>query len=341
LWILVGLLAAIGLVFLAADPARVAGFFTWTNLWDHVGRPLTRTLIFISVGLLIGQLIESMGWTGRLGRLARPLIGWARLPDTAGAAFASAFVSGVLANTMLLTGYREGRLNHQSLILANLINASVPAWVLHMPTTTFIIIGLTGRAGVIYMVLTFLAAVIRLVGAAAFARLTLPPTPYEPGAPEERRKRPWPEVWKETWPKFKTRLTRIVMVVVPVYLVVALVAEVGFFEWLKASLAGWAVLAAAPVEAMSVVIFSVAAEFTSGFAAAGALMRAGDLSVRGVVAALLIGNVVATPVRALRHQLAHYMGIYSPGLGLKLLAIGQSVRIASVLLVLAAFLLLW
>ena len=42
--------------------------------------------------------------------------------------------------------------------------------------------------------------------------------------------------------------------------------------------------------------------------------------------ALLIGNIAATPVRALRHQMPHYMGIYSPKLGTKLLAIGQSLK---------------
>jgi hypothetical protein len=82
-----------------------------------------------------------------------------------------------------------------------------------------------------------------------------------------------------------------------------------------------------------VVVFAVVAEFNSGFAAAGALMHSGGLDFKSVVLALLIGNMVATPVRALRHQLPHYMGIYSAGLGLKLLTIGQGLRVASVLLV--------
>jgi len=91
------------------------------------------------------------------------------------------------------------------------------------------------------------------------------------------------------------------------------------------------------MEAMSVVIFAVVAEFTSGFAAAGALLQAGSLGFKEIVLALLIGNVVATPVRALRHQLPHYMGIYSPGLGSQLLALGQGVRVLSVLLVTVLF----
>jgi hypothetical protein len=87
------------------------------------------------------------------------------------------------------------------------------------------------------------------------------------------------------------------------------------------------------VEAASVVIFSVAAEFTSGMAAAGALMDAGALSVPQVVIALILGTLVATPIRALRHQLPSHMGIFSPALGTQLLFLSQGLRIASLLLV--------
>ena len=67
-----------------------------------------------------------------------------------------------------------------------------------------------------------------------------------------------------------------------------------------------------PMKAASVVMFSVAAEFTSGMAAAGALLQAGALTVPQTVIALVLGNIVATPVRALRHQLATNVGIFSP-----------------------------
>ena len=49
--------------------------------------------------------------------------------------------------------------------------------------------------------------------------------------------------------------------------------------------------------------------------------------------ALLIGNVTAFPIRALRHQLPHYMGIYTPRMGTQLLLMGQGLRVLSILLV--------
>jgi hypothetical protein len=104
-------------------------------------------------------------------------------------------------------------------------------------------------------------------------------------------------------------------------------------------MAGWVSSTVMPLEAMSVVVFSVMAEFTGGFAAAGALLESGALSMKMVVVALLIGNVIATPVRALRHQLPHYLGIYSLSMGVTLLVISQCVRVMAVLLVTSAFVL--
>jgi len=49
--------------------------------------------------------------------------------------------------------------------------------------------------------------------------------------------------------------------------------------------------------------------------------------------ALLTGNVLAFPIRALRHQLPHYMGIYSPRMGAELLVLGQVFRVVSLVLV--------
>jgi len=78
---------------------------------------------------------------------------------------------------------------------------------------------------------------------------------------------------------------------------------------------------------------SFTAEFASGFAAAGALMDAGVLTTQQTVLALLIGNMVAFPVRALRHQLPRYMGIYSPKMGAQLLLMGQGFRLLSLIVV--------
>ena len=321
----------------------LAGFWFWLGgvgpelsdpalLWSKLGRPLLRTLAFVAGGLLVGQLIEGLGWTARLGVLAWPLIRLARLPREAGAAFSAAFASGVGANTLLYTSWQEGRLDKRQLVLANILNAALPAYFLHLPTTFFVVYALLGRAALVYFGLTLSAALLRTLGVIVLGRLLFPAQPAV-SEPEPGRRRSWSEIFRETWDKFQVRLRRMLLIIVPVYVLVFLLARSGFFAWLGRALAGWISSQVVPVEAMSVIVFAVAAEFTSGFAAAGALMHTGSLALKQVVIALLLGNVAATPLRALRHQLPHYLGIYSPRLGAKLLALGQGARVLSVLVV--------
>jgi len=45
------------------------------------------------------------------------------------------------------------------------------------------------------------------------------------------------------------------------------------------------------------------------------LLQAGSLGVKEVVLALLIGNIVSTPVRSIRHQVPQYLGLFTPAPG--------------------------
>jgi hypothetical protein len=106
----------------------------------------------------------------------------------------------------------------------------------------------------------------------------------------------------------------------------------GFFLWLRQIFARGFSSLFVPVEAMSIVVFSLVAEFTSGYAAAGAMLDAGSLNIFQTVMALLLGNIIAAPVRALRHQMPYYMGIFTPGLGIRLMLASQGFRIGSLII---------
>ncbi|UCG14435.1 MAG: nucleoside recognition protein [Deltaproteobacteria bacterium] len=336
--ILAALLSLACLVFYLSSPTISSSFKDPAFLWKRLFKPLLRMSLFISLGLFAGQIIEASGWTGRLSAMVRPLMRWGHLSDSSGASFTTAFVSGTAAQAMLVTFHEEGRLTRKEVILTSLLNG-LPAFFLHLPTTFFIILPLAGMAGFLYLVLTFLAAVVRTVGLIGYARVSLPQRPL---AIEKKEREPtnWRSVFQDTWKKFFKRLKRIMLVVVPVYVVVMLISQLGFFTWLRLKLAAGITTTLVPVESMSVVIFSLVAEFTSGFAAAGALLDTGALTIRETVIALLLGNVVATPVRALRHQLPYYMGIFRPKLGVLLITLGQTLRVITVILVGTVFVLL-
>ncbi len=307
------------------EPERI---FDAQELWRRLVVPLFRALAFIAFGLFVGQMIETLGWHAKLGLLARPLMRMSHLPPQAGTAFTAAFASGVAANTLLYTSWREGGLDDRQLILANLMNASLPAFLLHLPSTFFVVYALLGQTALVYFGLTLAAAAARFVVLVVVSRLILPDKsggPIAAGGGEGTGK-----TMTAVWARFLSRLKTLILIIFPVYVGVFLLVEGGFFKWLTGRLADFVGGSLVSLEAMGVVVFSVMAEFTAGFSAAAAFLDAGGLTAKQVVLALIIGNLAATPVRVLRHQLPHYMAIYTPGLGIKLLTIGQAVRIASV-----------
>jgi len=297
-------------------------------------RPLGQLMLTIALGLLIGQVIEAAGWTRAFSTLARPLFRFGRLGDRCGAAFIAAFASGVAANAMLQNFYQEEKINRQQLYLTNFLN-QLPAFFLHLPTTFFTVISMTGAAGVLYFALTFLAVLLRTLVLIGYGRWRLPATPptadesaahaAEPSAPRSKR------VWAAIREKLPQRILRVGVLVVPIYTAVFVFNRLGLFAAARDWLADRVVTAFVPMESLSIVVLSFVAEFTSGFAAAGALMDAGMLTTQQTVLALLTGNVLAFPIRALRHQLPHYMGIYSPRMGAELLVLGQAFRVVSII----------
>jgi hypothetical protein len=341
-WIAAALSAGLTLTALAVGLAHGDGL-DLPILLHRLLWPLVRLMFWITVGLLAGQVIEATGWTRRLGAIAGPLFRFSNLGLRCSAAFATAFVSGVAANAMLLDFYKEGHVTRRQLFLTNFIN-HFPAYFLHLPTTFFVVISLTGWAGALYFLVTFTATVLRTAGLMVYGHLH----PGMQNGPDEPVALPAPRtpasraggIWKGVAAKLPPRLMRIAVWVVPIYVLVFVCNTLGLFAALRNWLAAEIVTTFLPMEALSVVVLSFVAEFTSGFAAAGALLEAGVLTVKQTTMALLIGNVIAFPIRALRHQLPHYMGIYEPRMGTQLLLLGQLLRVGSLLLVGGAYVVL-
>jgi len=314
----------------------------WDTVWRRMLVPLARLMAFITLGLAVGQMIEAAGWTDKIGRLGAPLFRFARLGPQCSAAFSTAFISGTAANAMLYEFWQDGKISRHQLILTNLAS-QLPAFFLHLPTTVFIVLPLTGWAGGLYFILTFLAALIRLAVVLLWGRFRQMGNDQawaqqDPGRPSRDKRR---GVLKAIGEKLPGRLTTVATYVVPIYIAVFLLNSAGVFDWTRQWLAHWVSDRFVPVEALSLVVLSFAAEFTSGFAAAGAMLQEGVITAKQAVMALLVGNVVAFPIRALRHQLPRLMGIFAPKLGLQILLLGQGFRIISLILVGGAYYLLF
>lgn len=185
--------------------------------------------------------------------------------------------------------------------------------------------------------MTFAAVILRTICLAFYGHLRISHKPVATGEDVTAKTTPFrgkaKTIWQGVKRKFPSRIKKIAIYVVPIYILIFLINDLGFFKMMRQWVSGYLVTAFIPVEALSVVVLSFTAEFTSGFAAAGALLAAGVLTIRQTTIALLVGNVIAFPIRALRHQLPHYMGIYKPKMGAQLLVLGQVLRVVSLLIV--------
>ncbi|WP_421904097.1 hypothetical protein [Maridesulfovibrio sp.] len=305
-------------------------------LWSGLGWPLIRLLLFISLGLLVGNIVEGLRWTRAMGRLANPLIRAGRLKDISGASFALAFFSGVAANSMLSEAYEKGEINDRELVISNLFN-SLPTYFLHMPTVFFIAAPFIGHVAFTYVGLTLLAAFVRTGAIVLWGRFSLPADGGCGDVAErlkEQEAKSFREVLDKAVKRLKRRLPKVAYLTIPIYTAFFFLRHYGVFTAFQSYLGEHlSFLSWLDPQVFGIIAFSLAAEFTAGLAAAGSLLGSGAIDPRGIVLALIIGNLLSTPVRALRHQLPYYAGIFRGKMALKLIVYNQGLRAASLVLV--------
>jgi hypothetical protein len=300
-----------------------------SRLYSRLFKPLLRLTLAVGVGLLLGIVIENAGLTARIGRLFTPFLRFGHLKEPSALAFTTAFFSAVSASAILMNAYQDQTISRRELMVSALI-LTFPAFFAHLPSMFFIITPFVGILGVYYLLILLGADILRTAAYLIFARLSLPH--YQPAPLQAAQDRPsWSQVWQDAQKKFLSRIYTILVVTIPIFVLVFLAREGGAFDWLRLRLTFSLQGVDLPVEAFSILAFSLAAETTGGFAAAGALLESQALSPAVVLFTLILGTILASPMRAVRHQLPYYLGIYTPGLGLKLMILSQIFRTLSLL----------
>ncbi len=299
-------------------------------LWEGLFWPMLRLLMGMSVGLLVANVLEALRWTQSLARVASPVSRAAHLQDVAGAAFSTAFVSPASANALLAENYEKGVLTKREVILSNLFN-SLPSYLTHTPSIFFLVWPVLGFPTVIYVGLTLLAAFMRTALTVLVARVLLPPQPKGCVVCHlDKSHISWKEAFAKAVKRCKKRIPKLLYFTVPIYILMYVLQHQGFFDaaqmWLAQHMA-W--LSFLRPEAMGIIALHLAAELGAALSAAGVALHGGNLSEREVVLALLVGNILSTPMRALRHQLPSYAGFFAPRMATILVMSNQGLRAAS------------
>ncbi len=295
---------------------------------------MLRLLLGLSIGLLIANIIDGLRWTRHLARVAAPLSKAAHLRHVAGAAFSTAFFSPSAANGLLAESYEKGEISKKELILSNLFN-SLPSYLTHTPSIFFLTWPVLGFPAVIYVGLTLLAAAARTIFTIFIARILLKAPPE--GCVEcllDDEPTTWSETLAKALKRFRRRVPRLLFFTVPIYILMYFLQLYGFFAaaelWLSEHV-GW--LSFLKPQAMGIIVLHLAAELGAALSAAGSVFNSGGLTAKEIVLALLVGNILSTPMRAIRHQFPSYAGFFKPRVAMVLIVSNQGLRAISMVCV--------
>lgn len=303
-------------------------------LYAKLALPLLRLVGTMCVGLLLASLLESLHWTRFVARLATPLARLGHLRSVAAASFALAFFSPAASNSLLAEARSRGELSRRELVFANLFNSS-PTFLVHLPTLFSLVFAFLGTRAFVYVGLSFLAAGLRTAGTVIAGRLLLP-EPEEEAVPAsgEQPRKGWRAALDSTLRRFKKRIAKLLLFTIPIYCLFFAVQQAGWFsameQWLAAH-SGW--FSFLNPKAIGIVAMHLVAESGAALSAAASLADTGALAPQEIILALLVGNILSTPMRAVRHQFPSYAGYFTPALALHLVIMNQLCRAASLILV--------
>jgi hypothetical protein len=315
--------------------------------WPRKSLMLLELVLFISAGVLIGQMLEVSGCVKLLSVLTLPLTGLGKLSREAGPAFLMAFQSGAIANSMLVSQRDSGQLDNRELYTSVYVVSALSLFA-HLPTfvvpigiafgweATIALFGVRFAAIALQIMLTLLISrfVISRLNIGQQRSISEQITPVL----ESRRKKGkfWPTIWKRS----RKTLTRLIIYLIPTFILMAGLEYYGAFKWLVAEMPQLFTFSFLPPQSL-VVIPAQALSLYNGAIAAANFVDSGSMTVHQAVIIILFGSMVTAPIRTLRHALPTYVAILGARPGLIMAVSAQVIRMMFLLLCTSILMMYW
>ncbi len=308
------------------------------SFWPRKGMLLLELAIIISIGILIGQILEVSGTMRLLAIFTRPLTWMGRLNREAGPAFLMAFQSGAVANSMLIGQRDSGSINNRELYTSVYVVSALSLFA-HLPTfvvpigvafgweATAALFGVRVLAIVLQIVITLLVSRFCL---ARFWTGGVTPVGVA-GQGVKSRKQSKNGFWRTVWVRSRKTLKRLLSYLLPTFIFMAFLEYYGFFEWLGSTMPGLFTFEFLPPESL-VIIPAQALSLYNGAIAAANFIDVGQITARQAVIVILFGSMVTAPVRTFRHALPTYIAILGARPGVIVSISTQVIRMLFLLL---------
>lgn len=292
---------------------------------------LSKTVPFMIIGVVFAEFIIALKVTDKVAYLARPISNFANLRDECGASFMTAFISPTSANSMLASFHNDKLIEKKELFIASMMT-SFPAILMHWRALLPVLIPLLGMTGIIYFCILVLIGFIKTLFIMLVGRVLLEKTSCEPVNHPVEIRPGIKEAFKISLQSSKSILKRILGMTIPVFFIVCVLITAGAFDVLADHLAFVCVYFPIPPAGLSIIVAQFA-NFMAAHSTASTLLSTGVLTSKEIILTLLVGDVLSSVTMAMKFLIPYYVGIFGPRIGLQILAIATTIRIAIMLVI--------
>lgn len=289
---------------------------------------MARIVPVIALGVFVTNFAVNNGLMHKFDRLINPISRNAHISTISALAVVTCTFSTVAGYSMLVDGLTEKTISEREVIATTLISSF--ASILSHFFTFFIpvVIPLLGiTTGSIYVCLLMLTALLKTCFGIFLARHWLrdaenvsgqPSTNYADTSVADKR-----DALNKSAKSTYKMLKRIVPTMSITLLLVAIAMELNLFESFSAVFAPLTNLLG--LESGVVLICATdIVNTTSGLILAGSMLSEGLITTKGVLIALLLGNVASFSARFTKHSLPIHVSLFGPKLGSKTVAINAA-----------------
>ncbi len=282
--------------------------------------------LYLSLGVLIGVLLEVTGCMRGLSRIARPILAMGHFPAECAAAFVAAFGSAKTAHSMLASAYRGAEINRRELVLGAVAN-SLPTTLMHLKFFAPLMISALGTVGLAYVSFVVALAVAVFLVAVIASRFVVEAQDFEfvNIEPKAGRKQKETSFGKMLWSRWWRMSVRVLSVAIPVYTTITWIEVSGGFEWMASALPN-SVASIFPVESMGIIVAQLS-RTSAAVSATKGLLEAGTLTASQAFFTLLAGYCLALPIKVIRRNLPSALSIFPEATGFWIIGITQGVRL--------------
>lgn len=300
----------------------------------------------IAIGIFATGLAVNLGLMRKFDRLVKPLSAKTRISATSSLSVVTCTFSSTVGYSMLSEGLNNKRISEREVIAVSLIT-SFPGILSHL-FTFFIpvaipILGFT--TGVIYVCLRGLVALVKTCLGIFLARLWLKdidnqstnsqPPISNPAHTSIDKKHALNKSAASTYKMLK-RITPIMFITL---FLTSVAMELRIFQSFSEILDPVTNILGLESEIALISATQIVNTY-SGMVLSGSLLGDGMISTKGVLIALLMGNVISFSTRFVKHSLPLHVSLFGPKLGGKIVAVNGAATLAIDVLLIAVLLII-